>query len=95
MLDPIEALLCPRSIAVLGASADFRKLNDRALKALIDGRYADALYPVSGKPAVNRDALVQAISAVSAFGAAAGPRLGELDLNSVLCSADSVVPWTG
>ncbi len=29
----IEALLRPRSIAILGASADFQKLNGRALKA--------------------------------------------------------------
>jgi hypothetical protein len=32
----IEALLHPRSIAILRASADFQKLNGRTLKALLD-----------------------------------------------------------
>jgi hypothetical protein len=36
---------------------------------------------------VNRAALVEAIVAVSRFGAAAGPRLAELDLNPVLSDA--------
>ena len=42
---------------------------------------------VRGRAAVNRPALVDAIVAVSRFGAAAGPRLAELDLNPVLADA--------
>ena len=45
----LEALLRPRSIAILGASADFQKLNGRTLKALIDKGYAGQLYPVNPK----------------------------------------------
>ena len=48
-MNPIRALLAPRSIAVLGASADFDKLNGRTLKALIDKRYAGPIYPVNPK----------------------------------------------
>lgn len=49
-MDPsISALLRPRSIAILGASADFNKLNGRTLKALLDKHYAGALYPVNPK----------------------------------------------
>lgn len=49
MNTPIEALLRPRSIAILGASADFQKLNGRTLKALIDKGYAGRIYPVNPK----------------------------------------------
>ncbi len=45
----IKALLAPRSIAILGASADFNKLNGRTLKALLDKQYAGAIYPVNPK----------------------------------------------
>ena len=45
----IEALLRPRSIAILGASADFQKLNGRTLKALIDKGYSGNIYPVNPK----------------------------------------------
>ncbi len=49
-MDPaINALLRPKSIAVLGASADFQKINGRTLKALLDKRYAGKLYPVNPK----------------------------------------------
>jgi acetyltransferase len=50
-------------------------------------RGAAMLGAVRGRAAVNRTALVQAIVAVSRFGAAAGPRLAELDLNPVLADA--------
>lgn len=49
MKQSMEALLRPRSIAILGASADFRKLNGRTLKALLDKGYAGAIYPVNPK----------------------------------------------
>jgi acetyltransferase len=45
----IEALLRPQSIAILGASNDFQKLNGRTLKALLDKGYAGKLYPVNPK----------------------------------------------
>src|SRR5918992_405734 len=45
----IEALLRPQSIAILGASADFQKLNGRTLKALLDKGYAGDIYPVNPK----------------------------------------------
>lgn len=50
---------------------------------------------VRGKPPVDGKALAGAISAVSAFGTAAGPRLGELDLDPVRCSAHgaAAVDW--
>ncbi len=45
----IQALLRPRSIAILGASSDFQKLNGRTLKALLDKRYAGGIFPVNPK----------------------------------------------
>jgi acyl-CoA synthetase (NDP forming) len=49
MDNAINALLHPASIAILGASADFQKLNGRTLKALLDKKYAGAIYPVNPK----------------------------------------------
>ncbi len=46
---------------------------------------------VRGRPPVNRARLAQLISTVSCFGAAAGERLRELDLNPVLLSRDDAV----
>jgi acetyltransferase len=45
----IEALLRPKAIAILGASADFQKLNGRTLKALLDKGYPGAIYPINPK----------------------------------------------
>jgi acetyltransferase len=45
----VRNLLSPRAIAILGASADLDKLNGRTLKALIEKRYAGAIYPVNPK----------------------------------------------
>ncbi len=49
MNDAVQALLHPQSIAVIGASADFNKINGRTLKALVDKQYAGRLYPVNPK----------------------------------------------
>jgi len=49
MDEVIRALLQPESIAILGASRDFDKLNGRTLKALLEKGYAGALYPVNPK----------------------------------------------
>jgi len=45
----IHALISPRSIAILGASSDFQKLNGRTLKFLLDKSYRGKLYPVNPK----------------------------------------------
>ncbi|HSN41116.1 MAG TPA: acetate--CoA ligase family protein, partial [Burkholderiales bacterium] len=60
-----------------------RMLEELRSKAILAG--------VRGKPAVDREALTQMISAVSIFGAATGGRLKELDLNPVLAGADGVI----
>jgi acyl-CoA synthetase (NDP forming) len=49
MNDAMKALLTPRSIAILGASANFNKLNGRTLKALLDKQYSGKIYPVNPK----------------------------------------------
>ncbi|MBY0269248.1 MAG: acetate--CoA ligase family protein [Burkholderiales bacterium] len=49
MNDAIQALLHPRSIAVIGASNDFNKINGRTLKALVDKKYAGRILPVNPK----------------------------------------------
>jgi len=49
MNDAVQALLHPRSIAVIGASSDFNKINGRTLKALVDKKYSGHLYPVNPK----------------------------------------------
>ena len=46
MNDAIQALLHPKSIAVIGASSDFNKINGRTLKALVDKKYAGRILPV-------------------------------------------------
>jgi hypothetical protein len=46
---------------------------------------------VRGKPPADRAAIARMIAAVSRFGAAAGPRLRELDLNPVLAGAGGAV----
>lgn len=49
MNDAIQALLHPQSIAVIGASSDFNKINGRTLKALVDKKYAGRILPVNPK----------------------------------------------
>ena len=49
MNDAIQALLHPQSIAVIGASSDFNKINGRTLKALVDKQYAGRILPVNPK----------------------------------------------
>ena len=75
-----------RAAPVTEAEA-LRMLDELKSKVILDG--------VRGKPPVNKKALAQMISAVSRFGAAAGPRLAELDLNPVLAGPQSVtaVDW--
>lgn len=47
--DNLKPLLKPRSIAILGASSDFTKVNGRPLKNLLDKGYAGKIYPVNPK----------------------------------------------
>ncbi len=48
-LNSLEALVRPRAIAVLGASADTNKLNGRIVRFLKDKGYKGAIYPVNPK----------------------------------------------
>ncbi|HAA93469.1 MAG TPA: CoA-binding protein [Rhodospirillaceae bacterium] len=49
MSTAIEKLIQPRSIAIIGASADFHKLNGRVMKFLIDHGFRGDVYPVNPK----------------------------------------------
>ena len=71
-----------RAAPVTEAEA-LRMLDELKCKVLLDG--------VRGKPPVSKQALAQMISAVSRFGAAAGPRLAELDLNPVLAGPQGAI----
>jgi len=64
-----------------------RMLDELKSKVVLDG--------VRGKPPVDKASIAKMISAVSRFGAAAGPRLMELDLNPVLAGSQGVtaVDW--
>ena len=75
-----------RAAPVTEAEA-LRMLDELKSRAVLDG--------VRGRPPVDRLALARMISAVSCFGAAAGPRLAELDLNPVLAGPQgaTAVDW--
>ncbi|MGE5526107.1 MAG: CoA-binding protein, partial [Rhodospirillaceae bacterium] len=45
----LQALLSPRSIAILGASTDYGKVNGRTLRYLLEKGYAGRIYPVNPK----------------------------------------------
>src|SRR3569623_1984781 len=45
--DALIALLAPKSIAILGASSDFRKISGRPVKHLLDKGYKGRIYPVN------------------------------------------------
>ncbi|HLE42916.1 MAG TPA: CoA-binding protein, partial [Methylomirabilota bacterium] len=48
--DPaLERLFRPRSIAIIGASEDFTKINGRPLKLLLDKEYPGKIFPVNPK----------------------------------------------
>jgi acetyltransferase len=48
-MSALQALIAPRSIAILGASSDFRKLNGRPLRFLLEKGYRGKIYPVNPK----------------------------------------------
>ncbi len=74
-------------VAPVTEAEALRMLGELKSKVILEG--------VRGKPPVNKAALAQMISAVSRFGAAAGPRLAELDLNPVLAGPQgaTAVDW--
>lgn len=49
MSDALQRMLSPKSIAIVGVSSDFNKLNGRPMKFLLDKGYAGAIYPVNPK----------------------------------------------
>ena len=75
-----------RKVPVTAAEAG-RMLDELKSAAILDG--------VRGAPAADRAALAELTSAVSRFGAAAGARLAELDLNPVCARPDGAlaVDW--
>jgi acyl-CoA synthetase (NDP forming) len=48
-MNSLRALLNPASIAIIGASSDFSKVNGRPLKHLLEKGYAGRIYPVNPK----------------------------------------------
>jgi acyl-CoA synthetase (NDP forming) len=48
-MNHLQPLLSPQSIAIVGASADFNKVNGRALKHLRNKGYAGRIYPINPK----------------------------------------------
>lgn len=46
-MDWLNALLAPRSVAIVGASADKRKIRGRLLATLVGAGYAGKIFPVS------------------------------------------------
>ncbi|MEK6593494.1 MAG: CoA-binding protein, partial [Pseudomonadota bacterium] len=48
-MNDLQPLLNPRSIAILGASSDFTKVNGRTLKYLLEKGYAGKIFPVNPK----------------------------------------------
>ncbi len=47
--DALDCLLSPKSIAIVGVSSDFNKLNGRVMKFLLDKGYQGRIFPVNPK----------------------------------------------
>ncbi len=47
--DALDCLLAPRSIAIIGVSQDFNKINGRVMKFLLEKGYEGEIYPVNPK----------------------------------------------
>src|SRR3954469_3865168 len=64
-MNSLRALLNPASIAIIGASSDFSKVNGRPLKHLLDKGYTGRIYPVNPKyAAINGLACFATIAAI-------------------------------
>jgi acetyltransferase len=85
-MNSLRALLNPASIAIIGASADFAKVNGRPLKHLLDKGYAGRIYPVNPK--------YTAISGLACFPAIADVP-GPIDLAIVAVPAKFVAAVLG
>ncbi|MBX3663895.1 MAG: CoA-binding protein, partial [Burkholderiales bacterium] len=48
-MNELQSLLSPRSIAILGASADLNKVNGRTLRFLLEKGYRGSIFPVNPK----------------------------------------------
>ncbi|MCE9640881.1 MAG: acetate--CoA ligase family protein [Betaproteobacteria bacterium] len=83
MKHDLHALLSPASIAIVGASADFAKVNGRPLKHLIQKGYAGKIYPVNPKyPSINGIACYPSVADIP----------GPVDLAIVAVPAKAVAP---
>ena len=61
----LDSLLHPRSIAIIGASADLSKVNGRPLKHLLDKGYAGKIYPMNPKyAAINEVPCFASVAAI-------------------------------
>ncbi|RTL50924.1 MAG: CoA-binding protein [Bradyrhizobiaceae bacterium] len=78
----LKALLAPRSIAILGASSDFRKISGRPLKHLLDKGYAGRIYPVNPR--------AESIGGLRAY-PSVGAIEGEVDLAIIVLPASEVL----
>jgi acyl-CoA synthetase (NDP forming) len=83
MGEGLRALLAPRSVAILGASSDWRKISGRPIKHLLDKGYGGAIYPVNPKHA--RIGALPCYPSVEAIP-------GEVDLAVVVLPAAAVIP---
>lgn len=64
-MNSLRALLNPASIAIIGASSEFAKVNGRPLKHLLDKGYAGRIYPVNPKyDAINGLACFPSVAAI-------------------------------
>jgi acyl-CoA synthetase (NDP forming) len=54
----IDSLISPRSIAIIGASADFSKINGRPMKHLIEKGYAGRILPDTSVTRISRTCLM-------------------------------------
>lgn len=77
----LDALLAPRSIAVIGASPDTRRIRGKVLRTLIAGGFPDAIHPVNPSHAE-----VQGLRAYPSIAAVPEP----VDLAMVAVAADLV-----
>lgn len=78
----LQALLAPRSIAILGASSDPRKISGRPLKYLLDKGYAGRIYPVNPR--------VESIGSLRAYPSVAAIQ-DEVDLAVIVLPASEVL----
>ena len=82
MTSPLKALVSPASIAILGASPEFNKINGRPLKHLLDKGYAGRIYPVNPKyPEIAKLPCYPSVGAIP----------GQVDLAIIALPAKAVV----